>query len=85
MVSHDRLHVASHLRQRRRRYGLFGAHNRSDPRHEKLGVTQGHIHIEERLREAADRVSAKIAELLDGRASSVWDDQAISVEEPLAA
>ncbi|WP_217430796.1 tyrosine-type recombinase/integrase [Sphingomonas bacterium] len=43
--------------------------------HGKRGVTQGYIHIEEGLREAADRVAAKIADLLDGRASNVRDDK----------
>lgn len=53
--------------------------------HGKRGVTQGYIHIEEGLREAADRVSAKIADLLDGRASSVRGDHAARLEQPLAA
>ena len=53
--------------------------------HGKRGVTQGYIHIEEGLREAADKVSAKIADLLDGRASSVRDDDQASLEQPLAA
>ncbi|PNA35059.1 integrase, partial [Pseudomonas sp. MPR-AND1A] len=47
--------------------------------------TQGYIHIEEGLREAADKVSAKIADLLDGRASSVRDDGQASAEQQLAA
>lgn len=41
--------------------------------HGKRGVTQGYIHIEEGLREAADQVSCKIADLLDGRAFSARD------------
>jgi integrase len=41
--------------------------------HGKRGVTQGYIHIEEGLREAADRVAAKIADLLDGRATLARD------------
>lgn len=41
--------------------------------HGKRGVTQGYIHIDEALRVAADRVSAKIADLLDGRASATRD------------
>ena len=48
--------------------------------HGKRGVTQGYIHIEEGLREAADRVSAKVADLLDGRASSVRDNRTIGGE-----
>jgi integrase len=53
--------------------------------HGKRGVTQGYIHIEEGLREAADKVSAKIADLLDGRASSVRDGGQASLEQRLAA
>jgi len=53
--------------------------------HGKRGVTQGYIHIEEGLREAADMVSAKIADLLDGRASSVRDGDHPPIERPLAA
>lgn len=41
--------------------------------HGKRGVTQGYIHIEEGLRKAADRVSGKIADLLDGSACSAPD------------
>ena len=41
--------------------------------HGKRGVTQGYIHIDEALRIAADRVSAKVADLLDGRASTTRD------------
>jgi integrase len=41
--------------------------------HGKRGVTQGYIHIDEALRIAADRVSAKVSDLLDGRASSTRD------------
>lgn len=52
--------------------------------HGKRGVTQGYIHIEEGLREAADRVSGKIADLLDGRVRSARDDQSI-IEQDLAA
>jgi integrase len=53
--------------------------------HGKRGVTQGYIHIEEGLREAADKVSAKIADLLDGRASSVRDDSQAIFDPRLAA
>ncbi len=53
--------------------------------HGKRGVTQGYIHIEEGLREAADAVSAKIADLLDGRISSVRQDRDPALERPLAA
>ena len=38
--------------------------------HGKRGVTQGYIHIEEALRVAADRVSGKVADLLDGRTAT---------------
>lgn len=53
--------------------------------HGKRGVTQEYIHIEEGLREAADRVSAKIADLLDGRAQSVRDHPTGMTERRLAA
>jgi hypothetical protein len=53
--------------------------------HGKRGVTQGYIHIEEGLREAADHVAAKIADLLDGRASAVRDVQPTNREQALAA
>ena len=53
--------------------------------HGKRGVTQGYIHIEEGLREAADRVAAKIADLLDGRAISARDDQAEGAPLDMAA
>lgn len=52
--------------------------------HGKRGVTQGYIHIEEGLREAADRVSAKIGDLLDGRARNARDNLTL-VEQDLAA
>lgn len=52
--------------------------------HGKRGVTQGYIHIEEGLREAADRVSEMIADLLDGRARSARDDQSV-IEQDFAA
>ena len=45
--------------------------------HGKRGVTQGYIHIEKGLREAADRVAAKIADLLDGRARIARNDQSV--------
>ncbi|TZG25714.1 tyrosine-type recombinase/integrase [Sphingomonas montanisoli] len=53
--------------------------------HGKRGVTQGYIHIEEALREAVDRVSAKIADLLDGRANSVRDHSEMDGGGRLAA
>lgn len=36
--------------------------------HSARGVTQGYVHIDEALRLAADRVSAEVANLLDGKA-----------------
>lgn len=39
--------------------------------HGKRGVTQGYIHIDEGLRHAVEMVSAKIADLLAGRAKSI--------------
>lgn len=53
--------------------------------HGKRGVTQGYIHIEEGLREAADRVAAKIADILDGRSISARDDQAARAPLDMAA
>lgn len=54
--------------------------------HGKRGVTHGYIHIEEGLREAADDSSAaKIADLLDGRASSVRRSRKLDVDQSLAA
>lgn len=53
--------------------------------HGKRGVTQGYIHIEEALREAVDRVSAKIADLLDGKANNVRDQSEIDGGRRLAA
>jgi len=43
--------------------------------HGKRGVTQGYIHIDEGLRVAADRVSAKVADLLDGRVKTIRGDR----------
>ena len=44
--------------------------------HGKRGVTQGYIHIDEGLRLAAERISTRIAELLDGKISTVKDRDA---------
>lgn len=41
--------------------------------HGKRGVTQGYIHIDEGLRLAVERVSAKIAGLMDGESRTVTD------------
>lgn len=41
--------------------------------HGKRGVTQGYIHIEDGLRVAAERVAARIGELLDGTRSTIRD------------
>ena len=41
--------------------------------HGKRGVTQGYIHIDEGLRLAVERVSTRIADLLDGKISTVQD------------
>lgn len=53
--------------------------------HGKRGVTQGYIHIEEGLREAADRVAGKIADLLDGRSVSAREVEADKTALDLAA
>ncbi|MES1972936.1 MAG: integrase arm-type DNA-binding domain-containing protein [Pseudomonadota bacterium] len=39
--------------------------------HGKRGVTQGYIHVDEALRHAIEKVSCKIADLLDGRAKTI--------------
>ena len=65
----DASRTSAYLRQRRRRpriseltiAGLLG--------HSARGVTQGYVHLDTALVVAADRVSAGIAELLDGVAS----------------
>lgn len=50
--------------------------------HGKRGVTQGYIHIEEGLRGAADRVAAKITNLLDGRSVSAREGQSMAGYSP---
>ena len=41
--------------------------------HGKRGVPQSYIHIDEWLRLAVERVSTRIADLLDGKISTVQD------------
>lgn len=48
--------------------------------HGKRGVTQGYIHIDEGLRLAAERVSMRIADLLDGKISTVKDQGCSEVD-----
>jgi integrase len=38
--------------------------------HSARGVTQGYVHLDAALRVAADRVSAKIEKMLDGRGAA---------------
>lgn len=40
--------------------------------HGKRGVTQGYIHIDDALKVAVERVSEKVADLLDGRTATVY-------------
>jgi len=46
--------------------------------HGKRGVTQGYIHVDEALRHAIEKVSSKIADLLDGRAKTIRSATALA-------
>jgi len=53
--------------------------------HGARGVTQGYIHIDEGLRIATEKVSQKIADLLDGKAATIREPTAPAITKPAAA
>lgn len=53
--------------------------------HGARGVTQGYIHIDEGLRIAVEKVSKRIADLLDGSVSNIRDADIVPISKPVAA
>ena len=53
--------------------------------HGARGVTQGYIHIDEGLRIATEKVSQRIADLLDGKAATIRESSAAAIAKPAVA